>query len=170
MTTNTSVKMAKTVVLEDAEHNPSSGTLYKVSSRKKVRNILVDCDYFENKGVRSPKNMTFTVSIRVFAERRKNNPIYYELYGNTMNPMYNHMFRITKDYEIPLHEGDSNYYTFKGIMDVVEGEFDEYTRNFIKCVKKLIDNKGKITKTPQFILDVIEESRNNTEEKVININ
>ena len=168
MITNTGVKMARTEVVEDSEHNPNSGTLYKVSSRKKVRNILVDCNYFENKGIRSPKNITFTVSIKVFAERRGNKPIYYELYGNTMNSKYNHMLRITSDYEIPLREGDVNYYTFKGVTEVINSEFDDYTTSFINCTKKLIQNTDKITKTPQFILEVIEKSRRFTEEKVIN--
>ena len=172
METNTSVKTARIKVLEDAANNPDSATLYKVNFKRKVRNILVNCDYFENKGVKSPKNITFSVSIKVYSVKRSNNPIWYELYGNTLDPKYNHMIRITSDYEIPLREGDRSYGTFKGIMEVIGGEFDDATKKFIDCTMKLIKNQGKITKTPQFILDAIEESRSaideNTDERVIN--
>lgn len=171
MSPSTTKKNARIRLLEDFEYNHNCSCLYKVSSRQKVRNILVDCNYFENKGVRSPKNITCSVTIKVLGVRRNNKPIYwFELYGNTLNTKYNHMTRITTDYEIPLREGDMGYDTFKRVMEVVNGEFDQYTKTFIDCTMKMIEGDQKLNKTPQFILDVIEDARNIDEEKVINAN
>ena len=165
----TTNKKAKIKLLEDSIKNSKSATQYKVNSRNKVRNILVDCSYFESKGINSPKNITFTVTIKVLRNNPK--PIYwFELYGNTLNPKYNQMVRITSDYEIKLKEGDWNYSAFNNVLEVINGEFDDYTTNFIKCARKLIDGTGKITSTPKFILDAIEDINENKQEEVINVN
>ncbi len=143
------------MIKEAIVENSSSITKYKVNSRQKVRNILVDCNYFENKG-----NISFLVTIKLFG-KHPYKPIYhFEMYGNTQNPKYNHISRHTKDYDaIPLAEGFEGYDTFERVLAIINSEFDTYTTNFISCAKNLIDGKGTITKTPQFIKDIIDEVR-----------
>lgn len=168
MERNTSVKAVRVNVLEDSQNNPNSATLYNVNSSKKQKNIEVKCSYFENKGIKSPKNITCSVTIKVYSVKSPNKSIIYELYGNTLNPNYNQIVRLSAGNDIPLHKGDRSYGTFKEFLDIIEAEFDDTTKSFIDCAMKLINAQGQITKTPQFIMDIIEQERELDSEKVIN--
>lgn len=171
MTSNITTKNATIRNFEDGEHNSKSSVLYKISTRKKIRNILIDCDYFENKGINSPKNITCTISIKVLGVKNKNKPIYwYELYGNTLNSKYNHIVQLTTDYEIPLYEGGYGYDTFKRIMEVVNGEFDKYTKDFIEFTTNITNGTNQCKATPEFVVKIIDDYNRNTEEKVISAN
>ena len=148
--------------------NESSATQYKFDRTQRVRNIRVDCHYFEN-----TKQISFGVTIRLFGERKdKSKAIYcFEIYGNTQNPKYNRISRRTKDYDaIPLVKGFAGYDTFERVLAIINSEFDSYTTNFILCAKKLIDGSGTLNETPQFIMDVIEQHRELNDGKVINAN
>ena len=155
--------------LWDFEHDDAT-TLYKVQSRQKVKNILVDCDYYESKGTDgTAKQISFFVDIKVFGSHQYR-PIHnYEIYGNTTYTKYNHISRCTKETERQICPEDKEFERLERILKVINGEFEQYTVDFISCAKKLINNNGTITKTPKFILDVVEEIRDNRQQqKVIN--
>ena len=167
------IVMGKTKIkLWDFEPDTNSSTLYKVSSRQKVRNILVDCDYFESKGSEdNAKSISFLVQIKLFGKHPSKPIRWYEMYGSTTTPKYNHISRCTKTTEQRLYEGQEEFERLTRILQVVNGEFEDYTTKFISCAKKIIDNKGTITSTPAFIMDAIEEVRDaRKSQKVIEFN
>ena len=135
--------------------NESSDTQYKFSRSEKIRNIKVVCNYFANKN-----NITFRVIINIFKDRKNEDEVThcFEMYGNTQNSTYNYICVVTKDDDlIPLTECEEENNVFKNVLDLIKREFDPYTKNFISCATKLIESRGEVTKTPQFIKNEIQQ-------------
>lgn len=150
--------------------NDDSSTLYKVNSRQKVKNILVDCDYYESKDIDGKdKHISFFIDIKLFGSHQYR-PIHnFEIYGNTPFAKYNHISKCTKETERKIQPGDKEFERLQRILQVINGEFEQYTIDFISCAQKLINNNGTISKTPKFILDAINEVRYaRQQQKVIN--
>ena len=141
------------VVKEVDVKNSKLGMQYKVRSVKKVRNISVETNYFENS-----RQKSFMITIRVFAKRDKliKSVHWFEIYGSTQNSKYNRVSkRIKNDESVAIMPGSDDYKVFDGVYKVVVGEFDDYTKNAVLTAMRLIDGSCNINQTPDFIVDEI---------------
>ena len=125
---------------------------YVISTSQRVKNILVECEYCETG--RENANASYFVTIKVYGKH--SNPIeIYEMYASTSNSKYNQISRCTRNDNVAL--GGPHLEKFEETLKVINKNFDPFTIKFISCAKKIITNKGEITKTPSFILETVEE-------------
>ena len=107
-------------------------------------------NYFENS-----RQKSFMITIRVFAKRNKltKSVHWFEIYGSTPNSKYNGISRRIKDDEsVAVIPGSDDYKRFEGVLNVIVGEFDDYTKEAVLSAMGLVNGSRRIDKTPDFVL------------------
>lgn len=151
-------------------HN--SVTRYKLFTRQKVKNVLVDCDYYEGKSViGEPSHFGFHITIKAFGKHPYKPNQWYELYSNTPYLKYNYINRCTKTTDHKIDRNSEDYTRLNKVLAFINDNFEQYTKQFIDYTIKAISHNTPTTQTPQFILDMIDEVRVNMDsQKALNKN
>lgn len=140
---------------DDFEQN-NSNTRHKLMTRQKVNNILVDCEYYESKP-NNGKYFSFLVTIKVFGKHPSTPLHWYEIYANTANTKYNHLYSCTKCADHTLT--DKEEVCFNKIMQVIVNKFEDFTLQFINTANKVRLGEVSIDCTPSFIIDMINQTK-----------
>lgn len=150
------------VCFNDLERN-ATNIQYKLMTRQKVKNILIDCEYCETKPIKN-RNFSFLITIKVFG-KNPHKPLHcYEIYANTLNTRYNHIYSRGKSNDYNL-ETSSELQHFNSVMQFINNRFETFTTEFISIANQVRNGKITITTTPEFILEVIDEIKAQMEEK-----
>jgi len=145
--------------LDDFTHD-NSVTRYKLATRQKVKNVLVDCDYYEGKSViGEPSHFGFHITIKVFGKHPYKPNQWYELYSNTPYLKYNYINRCTKTTDHKIDRNSEDDIRLKKVLTFINDNFEQYTKQFINYTINAILHNTKTTQTPQFMLDMINEAK-----------
>jgi len=138
----------------------NSKTKYNLMSRQKVKNILVDCDYFESKpNEKGDMYVSFLVTIKVFGKHPYKPNHWFEIYYNTQNSKYNHINSCTKTTDKPVEDGSKEQQTLNKILQTINQNFEEYSTQFIDCALVGIKQNNKNAVCPLFVQQAIQQTR-----------
>ena len=151
------VTIGKTKVRFDNFEKYNSNTRYTLMTRQKVKNMLVDCDYFEGKDSKNIDYYSFHVTIKVFGKHPHKPLHWFEMYANTLYTKYNYINRCTKTTDRKIEKGTKDNDMLNRILNFINENFEHFTRQFISYTSDTINKRVVTKETPKFIVDLIDE-------------
>lgn len=149
--------------------NNGGNMAYTLMTRQKVKNVLVDCDYYEGSDHSNIQYYTFHVIIKVFGKHPYKPQHCFEIYANTLYPKYNSIKHCTKTTDRKIEKDSKDYVMISKVLAFINENFEDFTKQFIDHTTQIVNSKRVNRDTPEFIINLIKKiDKNHTSNGCLN--